>query len=137
MANAATVPDAQEQQGSSEPATEEPDSRTATPSLVRASRSASRARLEMPHGRHALAMATELILYRPAADRHNDWLQCIEELVTAAGDPAVFCCSFRPQPSLANDEDQDAPPPPPRHGAHPEPKHQACPRDQPREPRAG
>ncbi|KAE8817754.1 hypothetical protein D1007_04520 [Hordeum vulgare] len=94
MVNAAMGPSAQEQQGSSHPATEQPDGRTATMSLVRASGSASRARLEMPHGRHVLAMATELLRYRPAPDRHNDWLPRIEELVAAAGDPVVLSCSF-------------------------------------------
>ncbi|KAE8799943.1 hypothetical protein D1007_24562 [Hordeum vulgare] len=72
MANAATGTDVQEQQSSSQPATEQPDSRTATPSLVRASGSASRARPEMSHGRRTLDMATELLRYRPAPDRHND-----------------------------------------------------------------
>ncbi|KAE8793384.1 hypothetical protein D1007_31968 [Hordeum vulgare] len=117
MVNAATGPDAQEQQGSSQPATKKPDGRTATLSLVRASRSASRARPEMPHGQRAFAMASELLRYWPAPDRHNDWLQRIEELVTAAGDPVVLSCSYRPQPSLANDEEQDAPPPPLQRGA--------------------
>ncbi|KAE8818724.1 hypothetical protein D1007_03543 [Hordeum vulgare] len=84
MENAATGPDAQEQQGSSQPATEQADDRTATPSLVRASWSASGVRPEMPQGRRALAMATELLRYRPAPDRHNDWLKRIEELVAAA-----------------------------------------------------
>ncbi|KAE8791471.1 hypothetical protein D1007_34111 [Hordeum vulgare] len=78
VVNAATGLDTQEQQGSSQPATEQADGRTATLSLVRASGSASRARTEMPHGRGALAMATELLRYRPAPDRHNDWLQRIE-----------------------------------------------------------
>ncbi|KAE8780147.1 hypothetical protein D1007_46740 [Hordeum vulgare] len=50
VVNAATGPDAQEQQGSSEPATEQDDGHTATQSLIRASGSASRARPEMPHG---------------------------------------------------------------------------------------
>ncbi|KAE8811155.1 hypothetical protein D1007_12066 [Hordeum vulgare] len=72
MANATTGPDAQEQQGSFQPATEQPDGRTATPSLARASGSASRARPEMPHGWRALVMATELVRYRSAPDRHND-----------------------------------------------------------------
>ncbi|KAI4996157.1 hypothetical protein ZWY2020_041298 [Hordeum vulgare] len=72
VVNAATSPDAQEQQGSSQPATEHPDGRTATMSFVWASGVASHARSEMPHGRRALAMATELLLYRPAPDRHND-----------------------------------------------------------------
>ncbi|KAE8782362.1 hypothetical protein D1007_44280 [Hordeum vulgare] len=74
MANATTGPDAQEQQGSSQPATEQPDGRTATPLLIQDSGSASCARTEMPHGRHALAMATELLCYQPAPDCHNDWL---------------------------------------------------------------
>ncbi|KAE8782773.1 hypothetical protein D1007_43823 [Hordeum vulgare] len=74
MENAATGLGAQEQQGSSKPAIKQPDGRTATLSLVRASRSASRARPEMSLGRHALALATELLCYRPAPDRHNDWL---------------------------------------------------------------
>ncbi|KAE8806843.1 hypothetical protein D1007_16932 [Hordeum vulgare] len=137
MANAATGPDIQEQQGSSQPATEQPDGRTATPSLVRAFGSASRTRSEMPLGRRALAKATELIRYRPTPDRHNDWLQRIEELVAAAGDPASFSFSFRPQQSLANDEEQDASPPPPWHGAHPEPRQEARSLDRPRESRAG
>ncbi|KAE8811289.1 hypothetical protein D1007_11649 [Hordeum vulgare] len=66
MVNAATGLDAQEQQGSSEPTIEQPDGRTATPSLVRASGSVLRARPEMPHGQHALAMAAELLRYQPA-----------------------------------------------------------------------
>ncbi|KAE8787272.1 hypothetical protein D1007_38897 [Hordeum vulgare] len=74
MVNAATSPDAQEQQSSSQSATEQPDGRTATPSLVQASGSALRARPEMPHGRHVLATAAELLRYRPAPDPHNDWL---------------------------------------------------------------
>ncbi|KAE8770748.1 hypothetical protein D1007_57475 [Hordeum vulgare] len=49
MENTATGPDAQEQQGSSQLATEQPDGRTATPSLVRASGSAPCAWPEMPH----------------------------------------------------------------------------------------
>ncbi|KAE8820253.1 hypothetical protein D1007_01671 [Hordeum vulgare] len=137
MANAATGPDAQEQQGSSQPATEQANDRTATPSLVRASRSASHVRPKMTHGRRPLAMATELLRYWSTLDRHNDWLQCIEELVAATDDTSAFSCSFRPQPSLANDEEQGAPPPPLRHGAHHEPRHEARPRDRPREPRAG
>ncbi|KAE8771436.1 hypothetical protein D1007_56671 [Hordeum vulgare] len=119
MANAATGPDVQEQKGSSQPATQQPDGRTATPLLVRASRSASDTRLEMSHGRRMLAMATERLHYRPAPDRHNDWLQRIEDLVAGTGDTAAFSCFFRPQPSLANDEEQDASPPPPQHGARP------------------
>ncbi|KAE8802973.1 hypothetical protein D1007_21168 [Hordeum vulgare] len=136
MVNAATGPNAQEQQGSSHPATEQLDGRIATPSLIRASGSASRTRLEMSHGRRALAMAAELLRYRPAPDRHNEWLQGIEELVAAAGDPVTLSCSFRPQPSLANDEEQDAAPLPLRCGACPEPRQEARPRDRPREPRA-
>ncbi|KAE8817877.1 hypothetical protein D1007_04502 [Hordeum vulgare] len=108
-----TGPEVQEEQGSSQPATEHPDDHTTTFSLVRASTSASRARPEMPHGRRALAMATELLRYGPAHDRHDDWLQRIEELVAAAGDSAALPCPFRPQPSPANDEEQDVPPPSP------------------------
>ncbi|KAE8789736.1 hypothetical protein D1007_36041 [Hordeum vulgare] len=136
MLNAATGPDAQEQQGSSQPATKQPDGRTATPSLVRASGSTSRARPKMPHGHHALAIPAELLRYRLAPDRHNDWLQRIEELVAAAGDPVALSYSFRLQPSLANDEEQDTPPPPPQRGARPEPRQEERPRDWPREPRA-
>ncbi|KAE8772114.1 hypothetical protein D1007_55919 [Hordeum vulgare] len=55
-------------------------------------------------------MATELLCYRPAPYSHNESLQRIEELVAAAGDSTVFSCLFRPQPSLANDEEQEAPP---------------------------
>ncbi|KAE8806275.1 hypothetical protein D1007_17514 [Hordeum vulgare] len=105
MANAATSPDAQEQQGSSQPAIEQADGRTVTPSLVWASGSTSCAQPEMPHGRRALAMATSVLCYRPAPNRHNDSLQHIEELVAAAGDSTTFSCSFRPQPSVANDEE--------------------------------
>ncbi|KAE8819362.1 hypothetical protein D1007_02864 [Hordeum vulgare] len=119
VVNAATGPVAQEQQGSSQPATEHPDGRTATPWLVRASGSASHARPEMTHGQCALAMATELFRYRPTPDRHNDWLQRIDELVAPAGDSMVLSCLFRPQLSLANDEEHDAPPPPPRCDARP------------------
>ncbi|KAE8767561.1 hypothetical protein D1007_61055 [Hordeum vulgare] len=103
VVNAATGPDAQEQQGSSQTATEQPDGRTATPSLVRASGSASRARPEMTHGRRTLAMDAVLLRYRPAPDRHKDWLQRVEELIAAVGDPVTLSCSFRPQPSLTND----------------------------------
>ncbi|KAE8770874.1 hypothetical protein D1007_57306 [Hordeum vulgare] len=94
MVNAPTGPDANEQQGSSQRTTEQPDSRTATPSLGRASGLASRARPEMSHSPHALAMASELLRYRPTPDRHNDWLQRIEELVAAAGDAAEFSYLF-------------------------------------------
>ncbi|KAE8801352.1 hypothetical protein D1007_23049 [Hordeum vulgare] len=104
VVNAAMGPDTKEQQGSCQPATEQADGRTATLSLVRASRSASHARPEMPHGRRTLAMATELLHYRTAPDHHNDWLQRIKELIAAAGDSATFFCSLQPQPSLANDE---------------------------------
>ncbi|KAE8820503.1 hypothetical protein D1007_01651 [Hordeum vulgare] len=94
MMNAATGPDAQEQQGSSQAATDHPDGRTTTPSLVRDSRSASHAQLDMPHSRRTLSMGTEMLRYRPSPDRHNDWLQRIEELVVAAGDSATLSCSF-------------------------------------------
>ncbi|KAE8775650.1 hypothetical protein D1007_51820 [Hordeum vulgare] len=72
LVNVATGSDAPEQQGSSQPATERPDGFTATPSRVQSSRSASRAQPEMPHGWCMLAMATELLRYQPAPDRHND-----------------------------------------------------------------
>ncbi|KAE8782878.1 hypothetical protein D1007_43704 [Hordeum vulgare] len=94
MGNAAMGPDAQEHQGSCQPATEHPDGRTATPSLVRAAGSASRTRPEMSRSWRMLAMATELLRYRPAPDRHNDWLQRMEELVAAAGDPVAFSYLF-------------------------------------------
>ncbi|KAE8820447.1 hypothetical protein D1007_01593 [Hordeum vulgare] len=98
MVSATTGPGAQEQQGSSYLDAEQPDGCTATPFLVQASGSSSRAQLEMPNGWRALAMAAELLSYRPASDRHNEWLQRTEELVVAVGDPAVLSCSFRPQP---------------------------------------
>ncbi|KAE8775419.1 hypothetical protein D1007_52108 [Hordeum vulgare] len=94
VVNAAMVPDAQEQQGSSQLATEQAVSRTTTPSLVQASGSASHARPEMPHGRCAFAMATELVRYGPAPDRHNNSLQHIEKLITAADDSTAFSCSL-------------------------------------------
>ncbi|KAE8813439.1 hypothetical protein D1007_09444 [Hordeum vulgare] len=72
VVNASTGPDTQDQQGSSHPATEQADGCTATPSLVRASGSASHARPEIPHGRCTLAMATKLLRYRPAPGSHND-----------------------------------------------------------------
>ncbi|KAE8810786.1 hypothetical protein D1007_12394 [Hordeum vulgare] len=72
VVNAATGADAQEQQGSSQPSIEQADGRTATLSLVLSSRLASCAVPEMPHGRCTLAMAIELLRYRPAPDRHND-----------------------------------------------------------------
>ncbi|KAE8773697.1 hypothetical protein D1007_54038 [Hordeum vulgare] len=72
VVNAATSSRAQEQQGSSEPMTEPVNGYTATLSLARPSRSASRARPEMPDGRRALAMASELLHYRPAPDRHDE-----------------------------------------------------------------
>ncbi|KAE8780969.1 hypothetical protein D1007_45820 [Hordeum vulgare] len=136
MVNAATSPEAQEQQGSSQPLKEHVEGRTATPSLVRASGSASRARPETPHGGRALAMATELLRYRPAPDRHDDWLKHIKELIAAAGDSAALSCSLRPQPSLTNNEEQDAPPPPPQRAADPEPGQEARPCARPRETRA-
>ncbi|KAE8784134.1 hypothetical protein D1007_42306 [Hordeum vulgare] len=129
MVNAAAGPDAQEQQCSSHSATEQTDGRTTTLPLIRASGSAL-------HGRHALSMATELLRYRLAPDHHKDWIQCIEELVAAASDPAVFSFSFRPKPSLADDEEQDVPPPPLQHGSRPEPRQEAGSGDRPREPRA-
>ncbi|KAE8811434.1 hypothetical protein D1007_11819 [Hordeum vulgare] len=86
MVNAATGPEVQEQQGSSHPVTEQADGYTTTPLLTRSSGSASHVRPEMPHGRCGLAMATELLRYRPAPDRHDDWLQRIEELIVVAGD---------------------------------------------------
>ncbi|KAE8817894.1 hypothetical protein D1007_04242 [Hordeum vulgare] len=137
VVSAATGPDAQEQQGSSQPNNEQADGRTATPSLVRASGSASHARPKMPHGRRTLAMATRLLRYRPAPDHHHDWLQRIEETVAAAGDSAAFSFSLQPQPSLANGEEQDTPPRPPRHGTNPEPRQKARPCIRPHEPRAG
>ncbi|KAE8802887.1 hypothetical protein D1007_21321 [Hordeum vulgare] len=88
--NAATGPDVMDQQGSSQSATKHPDGRTATPSLVWASGSASRSRPEMPHDRRPLAMAIELLRYRPVPDCHNDWLQRIAELVTVACDSAAL-----------------------------------------------
>ncbi|KAE8799137.1 hypothetical protein D1007_25520 [Hordeum vulgare] len=99
MVNTPTDPEVQEQQGSSQPATEQADGRNATLSLVRPSRSVSRARPEMPHGRRTLAMPAELLRYRPAPNRHDDWLQCIEEHIAASGDSAAVSCSLRPQPS--------------------------------------
>ncbi|KAE8775652.1 hypothetical protein D1007_51822 [Hordeum vulgare] len=51
MVNAATGPDVQEYQGSSQPATEHPDGRTATPSLVWASESATDRRCRMASAR--------------------------------------------------------------------------------------
>ncbi|KAE8777805.1 hypothetical protein D1007_49391 [Hordeum vulgare] len=113
MVNAATGPEVLEQQGSSHLVTEPVDDRTATPSLTRPSESASCALPEVPHGRGALVMATQLLRYRPAPDRHDEWLQRIEELIAAAGDLAALSCSLQPKPSLANNEEKDAPPPPP------------------------
>ncbi|KAE8773558.1 hypothetical protein D1007_54173 [Hordeum vulgare] len=72
MANATTGPDAQEQKVSCQPSTEQPDGCSATPSLVQASGSASRARPEMSHGQRVLSMASELVRYRPTPDLHND-----------------------------------------------------------------
>ncbi|KAE8792883.1 hypothetical protein D1007_32518 [Hordeum vulgare] len=66
VVNAAMCPDAQEQQGSSQQATEHLDGHTVTPSLVWASGSASHTWPKMPHSRRALSMATELLRYRPA-----------------------------------------------------------------------
>ncbi|KAE8802894.1 hypothetical protein D1007_21328 [Hordeum vulgare] len=94
--NADMGPDAQEEQGSSHPATEHPNGCTATLSLIRASGAASHTRPEMPHGRHALSMTTELLHYRPSPHCHDKWLQHIEELVAAAGESAVLSFSFRP-----------------------------------------
>ncbi|KAE8808769.1 hypothetical protein D1007_14862 [Hordeum vulgare] len=117
VVNAVTGQEAQEQEVSSQPPTEHVDGHTATPSG-----SASRARPEMPHGRRALVMATELLRYRPAPDRREDWLHCIKELIVSAGDSAALSCSLRPQLSLTYNEGQDAPPPPPRCVVDPEPE---------------
>ncbi|KAE8803025.1 hypothetical protein D1007_21230 [Hordeum vulgare] len=125
MVNIATIPEAQEQKGSSQPPTEHVDGRAATPSLVRPSGSASRARSEMPHGCRALAMDSELLRNRPAPDRHEQWLHRIEELITGAGDSVALSCSLQPQPSLTNNEEQDAPPPPSRRVADHEPGREA------------
>ncbi|KAE8768790.1 hypothetical protein D1007_59692 [Hordeum vulgare] len=104
--NAATGSEAQEQQCPSQPPAEHVDGCTATPLLVRPSRPASHARPQMPHGRRALAMANELLCYRPAPDRHDDWIHRIVELIAAAGDSAALFCSLRPQPSLTKNEEQ-------------------------------
>ncbi|KAE8794600.1 hypothetical protein D1007_30639 [Hordeum vulgare] len=74
VVNAVTGPDAREKHGSSQTVTKHPDGRTATPSLARASKAASQARPEIPHNRHTLAMATELLRYQPTPDHHDDWL---------------------------------------------------------------
>ncbi|KAE8773562.1 hypothetical protein D1007_54177 [Hordeum vulgare] len=68
VVNAAIGPEAQEQQGSSQPAAEPVDGRTATLLLARPSGSTSRARPEMPHGRYVLATAIKLLRYRPAPE---------------------------------------------------------------------
>ncbi|KAE8792495.1 hypothetical protein D1007_32967 [Hordeum vulgare] len=94
MVNAANGPKVQEQHGSSQLVTEPVDGCTATPSLAKPSGSASRARPEMPHGRRALAMATELLRYRPSLDRHDDWLHRIEELIAATSDLAALSFSL-------------------------------------------
>ncbi|KAE8809427.1 hypothetical protein D1007_13944 [Hordeum vulgare] len=125
--NASMVPDAQEQQGSSQPVTEHRDGLTATRSLVQGSGATSHAWSEMPHGRCALAMATKLLRYRPGPDRYHDWLQCIEALVPATGDSAALSYLLRPQLSQANDKEQDAPPPPPRQDVRPEPRQKTIP----------
>ncbi|KAE8774555.1 hypothetical protein D1007_53036 [Hordeum vulgare] len=83
MANAATGPDAQEQQGSSELATSSPTARhSVAPPGFRVGLARPSA---VPHGRRALAMATELLRYRTAPGRHDDWPQRIDELVAATG----------------------------------------------------
>ncbi|KAE8811570.1 hypothetical protein D1007_11629 [Hordeum vulgare] len=137
MVNAATGLEGKDQEGSSQPATDPVDGHTATSSLARPSGSAWGARPEMPYGHSTLAMATELLRYRPAPDRHGDSLHRIEELIAAAGDSTALSCSLRPQLSLVNKEEQDAPPPPPRRVEDPEPGHEARPHARSREPRAG
>ncbi|KAE8777207.1 hypothetical protein D1007_50064 [Hordeum vulgare] len=87
VVKAATGPDAHEQQGSSQPATEQADDRIATPSIVWTSGSASRARPEMSHGRRALSMVIELLRYWPTPDCHHNWLQLS---VTPLRSPARF-----------------------------------------------
>ncbi|KAE8812640.1 hypothetical protein D1007_10341 [Hordeum vulgare] len=96
VVNAATGPEVQEKYGSSQPVTEPVDDRTATPSLTRPLGSAWCARPEMPHGRRALPMDTDLLRYRPVADCHDDSLHCIEELIAAASDSMVLSCLLRP-----------------------------------------
>ncbi|KAE8778023.1 hypothetical protein D1007_49160 [Hordeum vulgare] len=96
VVNAPTCPEIQEQQGSSQPMTEPVDGRTATPSLATPSGSASRARPEMSHGWRVLAMATELLRYRPAPNRLDDWLHHIEELIATACDSVEL--SYLPRP---------------------------------------
>ncbi|KAE8785815.1 hypothetical protein D1007_40411 [Hordeum vulgare] len=137
VVNAATGPEVQEQQGSSQPVTEPIDGRTATLPLARPTRSAPRTWPEMPHSRRVLAMATKMLCHRPAPDRHDDWLRRIEELNAAVGDSAALSCSLRPQPSLSNNEEQDAPTPPLRGVADPEPGQEARPHARPHEPRRG
>ncbi|KAE8780203.1 hypothetical protein D1007_46693 [Hordeum vulgare] len=133
VGNASTSPEVQEEQGSSEPV----DDQTATPSLARPSGSASHAGKEMPHGRRALSMATELLRYWLALDRHEDWLHRIEELIAAAGDSAALSCSLRPQSYLANKEEQDVPPPPLRRVADTKPGQETRSHARPREPKTG
>ncbi|KAE8817744.1 hypothetical protein D1007_04606 [Hordeum vulgare] len=96
VVNATTGPKAQEQQGSFQLLTEHVHGRIATPSLATPSGSTSCAQPEIPHDRCVLAMATELLRYQPAPDRHDDWLHRTEELIAAAGDSAVLSCSLRP-----------------------------------------
>ncbi|KAE8770749.1 hypothetical protein D1007_57476 [Hordeum vulgare] len=109
VVNAATGPKIQEREGSSHLATEHPDGRTATPSLARPSGTASHAWPEVPHRWRALAMATE--------------------------DSTMLSCVIRPQPSQANDKEQDVPPPPSRHDVRTEPRKEARPRNRPCEPK--
>ncbi|KAE8806760.1 hypothetical protein D1007_17122 [Hordeum vulgare] len=133
MVNDATGTEAQEKYGSSQPATDVIDGHTATSSLTRPSGSASRARPQMPQGRRALAMATELLHYRPTPDRHEDWLHRIKELISTADDSTALSCSLQPQQSLTNNKEQDTPHPSPRGVTNPEPGHEARPRARPRE----
>src|SRR3954464_15580524 len=82
--NAVTGPAGNEQQASSQHPSVWQDGRTATPSLTPASSSSSALRAPM-EARAALIAANELLRYHPVDDVYEEWLDCIAELVRAAG----------------------------------------------------
>src|SRR4051812_26720976 len=84
VVNAATGPAGNEQQASSQHPSVRQDGRTATPSLTPAG-SSSRAHRAPLEARAALIASNELLRYCRVDDVYEEWLDCVAELVHAAG----------------------------------------------------
>ena len=111
VANAVTGPAGNKQQASSLHPSVRQDGRTATLSLTPAGTS-SHARRGPADAQAALLMGHKLMRYHPVGDLYEDWMDCIAELVSAAGgSPAPFLSLPRPPPA-AGDVAHGAPPPP-------------------------